>query len=108
MVTLRRTSSENSDFIQLIKLLDADLAIRDGEDHAFYAQFNTLDHIKNVVIAYGNSSAIGCGAIKMYNHETMEVKRMFTRQENRQEGVGSMILGELEQWTKDLALSAYT
>lgn len=31
MVTLRRTSSENSDFIQLIKLLDADLAIRDGE-----------------------------------------------------------------------------
>lgn len=102
MVTLRRTSSENSDFIQLIKLLDADLAIRDGEDHAFYAQFNTLDHIKNVEIAYGNSSAIGCGAIKMYNHETMEVKRMFTRQENRQEGVGSMILGELEQWTKEL------
>lgn len=35
MITLRRTSSENSDFIQLIKLLDADLAIRDGEDHAF-------------------------------------------------------------------------
>ena len=35
-------------FIGLVKLLDADLAIRDGADHAFYSQFNKIDKIKHV------------------------------------------------------------
>jgi hypothetical protein len=50
MIDLIRTNSENHDFIGLVKLLDADLAKRDGEDHSFYAQFNTVDKIKYIVL----------------------------------------------------------
>jgi hypothetical protein len=32
MVTLVRTNSEHLDFVRLVKLLDADLAIRDGAE----------------------------------------------------------------------------
>ena len=40
MTTFKRTISDNSDFKNLVALLDEDLAIRDGDEHAFYNQFN--------------------------------------------------------------------
>ena len=39
--------------------------------------------IKNVVVAYADDEAIGCGAIKMYNEQTMEVKRMYVKENHR-------------------------
>ena len=50
--TLHRTNSENADFIELVKLLDAGLAILDGDEHPFFAQFNKIDKINEVVLAY--------------------------------------------------------
>ena len=78
MITLIRTNSDNPDFRRLVSLLDKELAVRDGDDHAFYAQFNKIDKIKHVVLAYKNNEAIGCGAIKQYDEGVMEVKRMYT------------------------------
>ena len=46
MITLIRTDSENKDFIALVKLLDAELAELDGDEHVFYAQLNKTDKIK--------------------------------------------------------------
>jgi putative acetyltransferase len=45
MTKLVRTNSDNADFRELVALLDADLAIRDGDEHSFYAQFNKVDTI---------------------------------------------------------------
>ena len=42
MITVKRTTSDNQDFEKLVLKLDAFLAILDGEDHAFYAQFNKV------------------------------------------------------------------
>ncbi len=49
MIHLKRSDSENEDFTILVKQLDADLTIRDGDDHPFYDQFNKLDSIKYTV-----------------------------------------------------------
>ena len=62
-----RTDTKNSDFLRLISELDAYLRITDGDDHEFYNQFNALDNIKNVVIAYQDNQAIGCGAFKKFD-----------------------------------------
>lgn len=102
MLELLKTNSENADFRALVKLLDADLAIRDGDDHAFYSQFNKIDLIKHVIVAYQNETPIGCGAIKIYQLDTMEVKRMFTTPDHRGEGIASKILTALEVWAKEL------
>ncbi|MDY7395432.1 GNAT family N-acetyltransferase [Aureibaculum sp. 2210JD6-5] len=102
MIKLVRTNSKNKDFIDLVKLLDADLAIRDGEDHDFYNQFNKLDSIKHTVVLYENEIPLGCGAIKEFESNIMEVKRMFTLPKSRGKGIASQILTELENWAKEL------
>jgi putative acetyltransferase len=99
---MTRTDSTNQDFIHLVKQLDAYLAEKDGREHAFYDQYNKLDKIKHVVVAYENDQAIGCGAIKEYDANTMEVKRMFTLPERRGKGIASTVLNELEKWAKEL------
>jgi len=102
MIVLKRTSSDDKDFQRLVEELDKDLAIRDGEDHSFFAQFNKIDLIKHVVVAYDSEEPVGCGAIKEYADNTMEVKRMFVPLEKRSKGIASLVLGELEVWAKEL------
>ena len=104
-INLLRTDSDNADFRELVALLDADLAIRDGAEHSFYAQFNRIDKIREVVVAYENEKAIGCGAFKYYEKETAEIKRMYVREENRGRGIAGKILKELESWAKEMNFS---
>lgn len=102
MIRITRTDSENQDFINLVKDLDAEMAIRDGEDHSFYAQFNKIDTIKYAVVAYENGRPVGCGAIKEYAPGTVEIKRMYTSPNSRGKGIAGRILSELEAWADEL------
>lgn len=102
MIQLKRTNSTDKDFINLVALLDADLAIRDGADRDFYAQYNKIDKIKYVVVAYEEQEPVGCGAIKFFDENTMEVKRMYVAPNGRRKGIATSILTALEKWTKEL------
>ena len=101
MITVERTTTDNQDFEKLVLKLDTFLAILDGEDHAFYAQFNKSSSLKNAVIAYENKIAVAIGAYKEYDSETVEMKRMYTLPEYRKKGIASTILSELEFWAKE-------
>jgi putative acetyltransferase len=103
MLELIRTDSDSADFIELVRHLDADLSQRDGNEHSFYAQFNKIDRIKYVVVAYESGKAIGCGTIKEFSSGVMEIKRMYTLPERRGRGVASTILHELEKWAGELS-----
>ncbi|HXH69199.1 MAG TPA: GNAT family N-acetyltransferase [Pyrinomonadaceae bacterium] len=105
MLNLVRTNSDNSDFRELVALLDADLQIRDGAEHSFYAQFNKIDKIREVIVAYENEKAVGCGAFKEYSAGAAEIKRMFVHPEKRGRGIAGKILTELETWAKELNFS---
>ncbi|MFT3701167.1 MAG: GNAT family N-acetyltransferase [Agriterribacter sp.] len=102
MIVCTRTDSGNKDFQQLVAALDAFLAITDGEEHAFYDQFNKIVNIKNAVVAYEDGIPVGCGAIKAYSEQSVEVKRMFVREEERGKGIASIILKELETWALEM------
>ncbi|MFZ6818698.1 GNAT family N-acetyltransferase [Undibacterium sp. Ji22W] len=103
MITLKRTDSSNTDFQQLVVELDRYLAITDGDEHAFYTQFNKSNGLKYVVVAYDGDTPLGCGAIKNYADEVMEVKRMYVAPSARGKGLASSILKELENWAVQLA-----
>ncbi|MCF0056277.1 GNAT family N-acetyltransferase [Dyadobacter sp. CY356] len=103
MINLIRTNSDDPDFIQLVKKLDADLAIRDGADHTFYSQFNKIDKIKHTVVAYENNRPVGYGAMKEFMPDSMEMKRMYTAPEGRGKGIATAILTELEKWASELS-----
>src|SRR6267154_283957 len=102
MIRILRTNTENKDFIDLVKLLDTELAVRDDEDHAFYSPFNKIDKIKYAVVVYENDKPLGCGAIKEYDPEVMEVKRMYVSPESRGRGIATNVLTELEKWAGEL------
>jgi GNAT superfamily N-acetyltransferase len=97
-----KTDSGNPDFQSLVALLDADLAFRDGDDHAFYAQFNKTDKIKYVILIYQNEIAIACGAIREWALGIMEIKRMFVLPEFRRQGFAQMVVKNLEKWASEL------
>ena len=103
MITLMRTNSDNKDFIDLVKLLDAELAALDGDEHVFYAQLNKTDKIKTVIVAYDNDKPISCGAIREYSPTITEVKRMYTLPESRGKGIATKVLNELEKWASQLS-----
>lgn len=103
-----RTKSENKDFVSLVKKLDAYLKTTDGDEHSFYNQFNNIDVLKNVVVLFQENSALGCGAIKPFDDQTMEVKRMFVEEKARNKGFAKAILTELEVWAKEMGYKKCT
>lgn len=102
MIDLFRTNSDNEDFKQLVRELDAYLKVTDGDEHDFYNQFNNIDVLKHTVVAYKDNKPVGCGAFKKYDDSTVEIKRMYTNPEYRNLGIAAQILSELENWSKEL------
>ncbi len=93
-----QTTSENEDFRQLVAGLDAELARRDGAEHAFYHQYNGLAGLDRAVVVYLNGQAAGCGALKAFGPDALEIKRMYTRPDCRGRGVAGQVLRSLEAW----------
>jgi putative acetyltransferase len=102
MHQLIRTDSANTHFKKLAALLDQDLALRDGADHTFYAQFNKVDHIHHVVLVYQHDETVACGAFKPFEEKTVEIKRMYVLPEQRGKGIAAMVLQELENWAAEM------
>lgn len=102
MIKIKRTNSEDPDFIELVRHLDEYIAKMDGAEHVFYAQFNKIDTIRHVVVAYDGDIPVSCGAMKQFSTDTMEIKRMFTLPEYRGKGIAGMVLAELERWAGEI------
>lgn len=97
-----RTDSKNRDFIYLVEKLDFYLAQIDGDDHAFYNQFNQIVNLAHVIVFYQDNIAVSCGAIKQIDENTYELKRMFAEPEVRGKGAAFETLNALEKWAFEL------
>jgi GNAT superfamily N-acetyltransferase len=98
-----RTDSTHPDFQALVRQLDRYLAEIDGDEHGFYAQYNTIATLGQVVVAYApDGQPVGCGAIKPIAPGCMEVKRMYVVPQARGRGVAGQVLAELERWSLEL------
>ena len=102
MINITRTDSANHEFIELVKQLDAYLAVLDGEEHSFYNQYNGIVTLSHVVVVYKDNMAVACGAIKPLTSTAMELKRMYTLPEYRGKKIATQVLNELESWAKEL------
>jgi putative acetyltransferase len=102
MIEIKRTTADDGDFLALVATLDAELGIRDGEEHDFYAQFNKPVGLNGVIVAYLEGVPVGCGAFKEYSDGTAEIKRMFVDPNARGNRIGGTILAELELWAHEM------
>lgn len=105
MMELVRSTSQNPDFQMLVKALDAYLAVMDGDEHAFYDQYNKIDTLQHVVVVYADGKPAGCGAIKAFSDTQTEVKRMYVAPEFRGRGIAKALLSELETWARELGFT---
>jgi GNAT superfamily N-acetyltransferase len=103
---LLRTTSDHPDFQLLAEQLEADLRVRDGDQHEYYAQLNQVDYMSQVLVAYEEERPVGCGALRAYDDATVELKRMFVVTADRGRGVATALLVELEKWSRELGYTA--
>jgi len=100
-IFLKRTNSNDPDFKLLVILLDNDLDKINGIIQLAYNQHNVIDFIETVLIAYVDGIPAGCGCFKKFNDDTVEIKRMFVKEDQRCQGIAGTLLTELEQWAKE-------
>ena len=105
MFTLVRSDSNSQDFLDLVQQLDADLAQRYGITQLSYSKYNKIQNIDTIVIAYINNIAVGCGCFKPFDKQTIEIKRMYVKLEDRGTVISKKILFELEKWAAELGFS---
>lgn len=99
---IERTNSENEDFRKLVLELKNHLTNADEEAHAECIPYNSLESIRHVIVTYNDKIAVGCGAIRELEQDTVEIKRMFVSENAREKGIGTKILTELETWAREL------
>lgn len=99
-IELLKTDNKNIDFIELTKLLDEDLWARYGDVQANYDKHNTIDYINEAIVIYKNKLPVACGAFKEYSLDSAEIKRIFVKKENRQQGFAKLIVSKLEESVK--------
>ncbi|NLT51796.1 MAG: GNAT family N-acetyltransferase [Ignavibacteria bacterium] len=105
MIKIIRDKSDNRDFQELILLLDNELDLRYGNIQEQYNAFNKVDSIDTVVIGYIDNNPVGCGCFKVFNNNTIEIKRMIVKPESRGSGIAKLILTELEKWAIEKGFS---
>jgi GNAT superfamily N-acetyltransferase len=98
MLHLIRTTSDNTDFQNLVKRLDKELWERYDQAQAAYAVHNKIERNSTVVVGYWHKAPVGCGCFKALDDSTAEIKRMFVAPEERSKGIASGILKELCIW----------
>ena len=103
MIRFVRTNYQDPDFQSLVVMLDEDLFIRYPVILAEYAPLNKVENLQTVVVAYQDEEPVGCGCFRHYDASTVEVKRMFVKENKRGLGIASGILKELEKWAKELS-----
>lgn len=100
--SIEYTNGKNVRFIKLCNQLDSYLQQIIGEDkqETQYAQYNSLVDVHDVILMIDNGETVGCGAVKRYDDHTMEMKRLYVKDEYRHKGYGRAIVGALEVLAK--------
>lgn len=99
-----RTNGRNGDFVENCRLLDMDLDRRVGKKikRDKYKKFNALDEIKHAIVVYEGNTPIGGGAIRRYDDDNIELKRVFVHTEYQGKGIGSRLVSMLMEWAVEL------
>jgi putative acetyltransferase len=104
-VTIAAEPFDSADARRLIGALDAHLASRYTPEQRFGPNLKPAQiapGLGTFVVARMDGRAVGCGAVRLLDPTTVEVKRMYVEPETRGRGVAQEILAHLEQAGREL------
>lgn len=104
LIEFKRTDGKNKDFVENCRLLDMDLDRRVGKKikREKYEKYNQLDEIQEAIVVYNDNNAVGGGAIRRYNNEDIELKRVFVHTKYQGQGIGTKLVSLLIEWAAEL------
>ena len=99
-----KCDGKNEDFIENCRLLDEDLERRVGKvvNREQYKPYNLLDDINEAIVVYRDGQPVGGGAIRRYDDETAELKRVFVHPGAQGAGIGTELVSRLIDWARKL------
>jgi ribosomal protein S18 acetylase RimI-like enzyme len=59
-----------------------------------------LENLHDILLVYDGEKAIACGALKRSSKDSAEISRVYTDENYRGQGIGKMIMNELEERAK--------
>jgi putative acetyltransferase len=104
-VTIAPEPFDSADAQRLIEALDAHLASRYSPEQRFGPNLKPAQLATGLgafVVARMDGRAVGCGAVRLLDTTTVEVKRMYVEPEMRGRGIGNDILAHLEDAGREL------
>ena len=104
-ILIKRTTTDDPDFTNLIRQLDDELWNELHEDQATYDQYNKVTQIPTAVVVYVNETPAASGCFKVLQNSTAEIKRMFVQKSYRGKGFSKSVLMELENWAREQNIS---
>ena len=98
-ITIETEPFDSADARRLVAALDAHLASRYPPEQRFGPNLKPQQlapGLGTFVVARTDGRAVGCGAVRLLDRTTVEVKRMYVEPEQRGRGVAKKILRHLE------------
>ena len=75
MLQIIRTNSDNPDFYFLTQQLDEALCEIYGTKKEDFEDYNRIENLETIVIAYEDEVPVGCGCFKKFNSVTNLIKK---------------------------------
>jgi GNAT superfamily N-acetyltransferase len=104
-IDVRSVSLDPPEVTTLIKALNAELEQRYPEEGANHFRLDPEDVAPGrgvFLVAYDADEAVGCGATRLIDAQTAEIKRMYVDPAYRGKGIAARLLEELERHARAL------
>ncbi len=104
-ITIAAEPFDSADARRLVAALDAHLASRYEPEQRFGPNLKPTQLASGLgtfLVARVDGRAVGCGAVRLLDPATVEVKRMYVEPEQRGQGVAKEILKHLEDAGREL------
>jgi len=104
-ITIAAETFDSPDARRLVTALDAHLASRYSPEQRFGPNLKpsqVASGLGTFLVARADGRAVGCGAVRLLEPTTVEVKRMYVEPDLRGQGVAKAILEHLEAAAREL------
>ena len=91
------TNEKDPRFIELAKELDEEYFRRIGDKALKYQEYNDLKDPHIVVLALNWGNPIACGSLKVFDKDTIEIKRVYVKRRYRRKRIAYKLIKQLEK-----------
>ena len=91
------TNEKDERFIELSRELDNEYFMKLGDIVKKYEEYNDLTDPHIVILALNWGKPIACASFKLFDKDTIEIKRVYVKKRYRRKGIAYKLVKQLEK-----------